>query len=126
MVADRLNSNETVASWVWNWNGPLSDTEEQHLCTLKDLLAGLSLQQSCSDRWRWIPDQIGIFSVKSCYSILLDQRQVDVVDSDRLEALKKLWRNDVPSKVLVFAWGLLIDRLPTRHALHRRGILVNM
>jgi hypothetical protein len=126
MVADRLNSNETVASWVWNWNGPLSDTEEQHLCTLKDLLAGLSLQQSCLDRWRWIPDQIGIFSVKSCYSILLDQRQVDAVDSDRLEALKKLWRNDVPSKVLVFAWRLLIDRLPTRHALHRRGILVNM
>jgi hypothetical protein len=31
MVADRLNSNETVASWVWNWNGPLSDAEEQHL-----------------------------------------------------------------------------------------------
>jgi hypothetical protein len=66
MVVDRLNTNETVASWVWNWNGPLSDVEEQHLNNLKDLLVGLSLQQNSPDRWQWIPDQIGLFSVKSC------------------------------------------------------------
>jgi hypothetical protein len=90
MVADRLSTNETVASWVWNWNDPLSDVEEQHLNNLKDLLVGLSLQQNCPDRWRWIPDQIGFFSVKSCYTLLLDQLQVDGVDADRLEALKRL------------------------------------
>jgi hypothetical protein len=27
MVADRLITTESVASWVWNWNGPLSDIE---------------------------------------------------------------------------------------------------
>jgi hypothetical protein len=125
MVADRLISNATVASWEWNWNGPLTEIEEQQLATLKDTLVGISLQQHCSDRWRWIPDQRGIFSVKSCYSMLLEQRQVDDGDSDRLKVMKKLWRNDAPSKVLIFAWRLLLDRLPTRQALHRRGILAN-
>jgi hypothetical protein len=125
MVADRLISNATVSSWEWNWNGPLTEIEEQQLATLKDSLVGISLQQHCSDRWRWIPDQRGIFSVKSCYSMLLEQRQVDDGDSDRLKVMKKLWRNDAPSKVLIFAWRLLLDRLPTRQALHRRGILAN-
>jgi hypothetical protein len=124
MVADRFDTN-AMASWVWNWNIPLSDAEEQHLNTLKDLLVGISLQHGSSDRWRWIPDRIGIFSVKSCYSLLLDQRQIEGVEPDRLEAIKKLWKNDVPSKVLIFAWRLLLDRLPTRSALHRRGILLN-
>jgi hypothetical protein len=42
-----------------------------------------------------------------------------------LENLKNLWKNDIPSKVLVFGWRLLLERLPTRGALHHRGILSN-
>jgi hypothetical protein len=32
---------------------------------------------------------------------------------------------DVPSKVNLFGWRLLLNRLPTRAALNRRGILLN-
>jgi hypothetical protein len=42
-----------------------------------------------------------------------------------LEAIKKLWKNDAPSKVLVFGWRFLLDRLLTRSALSHRGILNN-
>jgi hypothetical protein len=42
-----------------------------------------------------------------------------------LLAIKKLWRTDIPSKVNVFGWWLLLGRLPTRLALYRRGVLVN-
>jgi hypothetical protein len=40
-----------------------------------------------------------------------------------LEAIKDIWRNDVPSKCVVFGWRLLLQRLSTRDALHHRGIL---
>jgi hypothetical protein len=47
-------------------------------------------------------------------------------DANVLAANKYLWRrNDVPSKVNVFGWRLLLNRLPIRSALNRRGILFN-
>jgi hypothetical protein len=50
---------------------------------------------------------------------------VDPLDDNVLVAINKLWRNDVPSKVCVFGWRLLLQRLPTRAALNRRGVLIN-
>jgi hypothetical protein len=32
-------------------------------------------------------------------------------------AVKKLWKNDIPSKVNFFGWRLLLEKLPTRAAL---------
>jgi hypothetical protein len=40
-------------------------------------------------------------------------------------AIMKLWKNDVPSKIKVFGWRPLLQHLPTREALHQRGILNN-
>jgi hypothetical protein len=47
------------------------------------------------------------------------------VEEEILLALRKLWNTDIPSKVQVFGWRLLLKRLPTRAALSRRGILIN-
>jgi hypothetical protein len=52
-------------------------------------------------------------------------RQVEVLESNLLDAIKKLWKTDIQSKVNVFGWRLLLNRLPTRAALNRRDILVN-
>jgi hypothetical protein len=48
-----------------------------------------------------------------------------VLEATILAALKKLWKIDVPSKVLVFGWRFILDRLPTRLALNHRGIILN-
>jgi hypothetical protein len=42
-----------------------------------------------------------------------------------LTAINKLWKTDIPSKIYMFGWRLLLNRLPTRVALNRRGILAN-
>jgi hypothetical protein len=42
-----------------------------------------------------------------------------------LNAIRKHWLNDVPSKVAVFGWRLLQGRLPTKSALQYKGILLN-
>jgi hypothetical protein len=124
-LADRLRSDGAHAAWEWQWNGPLSETEQQQLDSLCTLLVGFSLHSNRLDSWRWIPGTVGIFSVKSCYNFLLVKYQPAVLDSEMLEVLKSLWKNDLPSKVLVFGWRLLLQRLPTRRALHHRGILHN-
>jgi len=36
---------------------------------------------------------------------------------------KMLWQKDIPLKVVVFAWRLFRNRLPTKDDLSRRGIL---
>ncbi|KAK2410194.1 hypothetical protein QL285_045571 [Trifolium repens] len=66
-----------------------------------------------------------MFSVNSCYNLLIAARQTEELNAPLLAALKKLWKSDIPSKILVFGWRLLLDRLPTRAALARRGFLAN-
>ncbi|MCH90431.1 ribonuclease H protein, partial [Trifolium medium] len=48
-----------------------------------------------------------------------------VLDADTITTVHKLWKNDIPSKVGVFGWRLLQDKLPTRAALASKGIITN-
>ncbi|PNX71113.1 pantothenate synthetase [Trifolium pratense] len=109
----------------WRWNGLLDISEQQQILELQGILAGFICSVSDPDRWWWLPDSNGLFSVKSCYSFLISSRQVTMLETTEAEALSRLWKSDVPSKINVFGWRLLLNRLPTRMALHRRGILSN-
>jgi len=40
-----------------------------------------------------------------------------------LVPVSSLWHKDVPLKVVLFAWRLFRDRLPTKDNLFRRGVL---
>jgi hypothetical protein len=80
----------------------LTEDEEYKTTELSELLHGFSLQSEEADSWRWIPETNGIFSIKSCYNVLLSNNQITGMDSNVLGAIKQLWKNDIPSKVLVF------------------------
>ncbi|GAU46303.1 hypothetical protein TSUD_283280 [Trifolium subterraneum] len=120
-ISERLDGNGDVHGLAWQWSEQLSTYEEEQVAELTELLVGLSLQPGNPDSWRWIPDSLGLFTVKSCYNALLSDCQIEVLDTNVLNAINQLWKNDVPSKVLVFGWRLLLARLPTRLALNRRG-----
>jgi hypothetical protein len=124
-VVERFPSEGMNGMWAWHWNSLLTNEELQQVNSLMELFVGLSLHHNHPDSWKWIPGATGVFSVKSCYDFLLDNNQVVVFDPAMLDLFKNLWRNDSPSKVLIFGWRLLLDRLPTKSALHRRGILFN-
>jgi hypothetical protein len=125
MIAERMQGDASNRVWIWNWVEDLSVSELQQLEVLKELLYGLSINPNNDDRWRWKSGAMGFFSVRSCYSLLLESRTVIEVEANILAAIKLLWRIDAPSKALVFGWRFLLDRLPTRSALHHRGILRN-
>ncbi|MCH89372.1 putative ribonuclease H protein, partial [Trifolium medium] len=72
--------------------------------------------------WQWI-DQLSaseMQQVEDLSELLVENRQIEVSDPNVLTAIRQLWRNDVPSKVSVFGWRLLLERLPRRTTLNRR------
>jgi hypothetical protein len=111
--------------WNWNlvWTDILSAMEEAFAHDLINLLAQVRLPSALADRRRWIPSNVGVFTVKSVYEWLLYLSVVDPLDDDTTASLKKLWKNNVPSKVSIFGWRLLLEKLPTREALIHRGVL---
>ncbi|GAU43586.1 hypothetical protein TSUD_27880 [Trifolium subterraneum] len=121
-VANRLGGFGDTGMISWQSDEPLTADEEHQEAELTELLYGFSLQPEEADGWRWIPETIGNFSVKSCYNVLLNNNQIAGMDPNVLSSINQLWKNDIPSEVLVFGWRLLLERLPTRIALHRRGV----
>jgi hypothetical protein len=103
----------------------LNAVTEQQLVELQGMFDGFLLQASSPDKWRWLPDVNEIFSVKFCYTMLLNLQPVETMEENLLVAFKRIWRYNVPSKINVFGWRLLLNRLPTRAALNRRCILLN-
>jgi hypothetical protein len=52
-----------------------------------------------------VPATDGFFYVKSSYNVLLQSYNSIVLDPNVMVAIQKLWKNDVPFKVIVFALG---------------------
>jgi hypothetical protein len=76
-------------------------SDEQQFNALKELLARFTPQPDIPDRWRWVSGSLDLFSVKSGYNLLLQSWKTMALDSNLLVAIQKLWKNDVPSKVIL-------------------------
>jgi hypothetical protein len=68
----------------------------------------------------------GVFIVKSAYSALISTWSYVLVGPQPVQVFKDLWLNNVPSKVSIFGWRLLLEKLPTKDALYNKGIITNM
>jgi hypothetical protein len=66
------------------------------------------------DRPHWLASKTGFFSVRSAYLGLLNRTVMDDLVAVKINALKRLWKNNVPSKISIFGWRLLLEKLPTR------------
>lgn len=61
--------------------------------------------------------------MKSCYSLFKQvQGEVDMEDR-QICALKIIWGSQCPSKIKIFGWQLVLNRLPSRKQLLRRRII---
>jgi len=96
---------------LWEW-------EEELLEECRLLLNNFVLQTDVTDRWQWLPDIAGGYTVRGAYQILTTQ-----VAPLRDETRDLVWHKQVPLKVSILAWRLLRDRLPTKQNLLRRGII---
>lgn len=93
--------NQFGCQWEWNWTENLPPAEAENVAGLKELLLGIEPDSDTEDRWYWLPDSTNGFTVKSCYTwmcLLLADSNAQM-ESLVVEACRKLWKNDVPSKV---------------------------
>lgn len=103
---------------AWKWRRRLWDWEEELVVECRTLLSNVLLQAHSLDQWLWQPDPDGGYSVRGAYQLLT------VTDNNNFGAeIALVWHKQVPTKVSIFAWRLLRDRLPTKDNLVSRGIL---
>ncbi|GKV50004.1 hypothetical protein SLEP1_g56722 [Rubroshorea leprosula] len=90
--------------------------EEQRL---KEVLMSEIVLSSQPDQWSWNVDAANGYSVGKAYSMMVGQSRI-------LEAriCKKIWNKLNPTKVSCFGWRLLLNGLPTKSNLQKRGILL--
>jgi hypothetical protein len=102
----------------WRWRRRLLAWEEDSLRDCVNLLNNVILHENLQDHWRWLLDPVHGYSVSGTYRFLtsLEDQVVVATDTD-------VWHKLVPTKVFLFAWRLLKDRIPTRSNLARRHVL---
>jgi hypothetical protein len=103
---------------AWSWRRRLFAWEEELVRELILLLGNVTLQVNKVDRWLWNLENSKSFTVRSAYNYLTAQ-----IPTDTLVPVASLWHKDIPLKVVLFAWHLFRDRLPTKDNLFRRGVI---
>ena len=103
---------------TWKWRRSLFAWEEEQVGELCLLLQNVTLQVDKEDICIWNLEKSNAYTVRSAYNCHTTQLPV-VVPVD----MKMLWQKNVPLKVVVFAWRLFRNRLPTRDNLLQRNVL---
>ncbi|XP_045831669.1 uncharacterized protein LOC123923074 [Trifolium pratense] len=112
-------------TWSFDWVVELARDDMDAATEMSILLADIRPKKECLDHRKWLMNHAGMFTVKSAYCFLQNRDSFLTINSNVVDALQDLWMNDVPSKVNIFGWRLLLARLPTRMALVRKGIINN-
>ena len=87
------------------------------------VVASRPFQVGREDVWSWAYSSDGRYSVKSAYSLLINGLSATGgPQGDTLRAVRRVWKSWAPSKVVVFSWQLILDKIPSRLNLVRRGV----
>ena len=106
---------DTGWEWDFKWRRHLFDSELTMAASFLNDVVGSQIQPNRRDDWAWKPDPSGQYSAKSAYDVL----KGDLTKGNDDAVFEELWKLRIPTKVLVFAWRLLRDRLPTKVNLRR-------
>ncbi|KAJ9547496.1 hypothetical protein OSB04_020039 [Centaurea solstitialis] len=110
-----LHSNSDGAAWTWSW---VNTTEAERLADkvedLEILLKDVVLRNGV-DKWCWEGDSDGEYTVSSLRGI------IDGVLNPPNDNMC-FWNNWLPLRIKCFMWRLLLNRIPTRTNLSKRGV----
>ncbi|KAJ0532539.1 putative reverse transcriptase zinc-binding domain-containing protein [Helianthus annuus] len=114
MVADRIKMLGSVRVFEWSWKVQLIDS--RLLASFESMCSSLDQVQisGSSDRWKWMSETSGVFSVKrSLYS-----------NSAGFNGYVMEWSKSIPAKCNIHSWRMELNRIPTREVLKKRNIQV--
>jgi len=104
--------------WEQLWRRRLLAWEEESVRECSVLLHNIVLQENVHDAWRWVLDPIHGYSVQGAYRVLTTSSEM--VDRTLVD---DIWHKHIPSKVSLFVWCLLRNKLSTKDNLVRRRVL---
>ena len=100
------------------WRRRLLAWEEESVRQCSVLLHNIAFKENVHDAWWWLLDPIQGYSGRGAYRFLTSSGEpVDMTLVDYV------WHKKIPSKVCLFVWRLLHNRLPTKDNLVRRYVL---
>ncbi|GKV48452.1 hypothetical protein SLEP1_g55265 [Rubroshorea leprosula] len=108
-------------TWRWNltWRRTLHQWEEETAKELQNMIEKLRISPGSADNWKWIHSPDGEYSTATAYALLTKQRR----EEEEAELHKRIWNPSIPSKVAAFNWKVLLDRIPTKLNLLKRGVI---
>ncbi|PNX95580.1 F-box family protein [Trifolium pratense] len=110
-------------NWNFIWRRRLFIWEEESVAQLVTFLANVRLSMA-EDKWRWVVDAEGSFSVKSAYDVFFKEIVIGTnLPFFEANIFSNIWESPAPSKVVAFSWQLLHDRVPRKENLRLRGVL---
>ncbi|GLT28936.1 hypothetical protein SLA2020_038370 [Shorea laevis] len=114
-------SQLTNGFWIWRnaWRREPFGRERNEEQKLKESLMGGLVLSTQPDQRSWCLDTANGFTVSKAYSMLVGQ---NIILETRI--CKRLWSRFVPAKISCFGWRLLLNGLPTKAGLLRRGIKI--
>ena len=69
-VAEMFSLGWEVGGAAWSWRRQLWEWEEELLGECRFLLNNFVVQTDVIDRWQWLPDTVGGYTVRGAYQIL--------------------------------------------------------
>lgn len=89
-----------------------------------DIIMAIPLHSNEPDKWYWRKEKLGIYSVKSAYTVIQENKpQHDNCGDTRF--WRRLWNIKIPPKVKNFIWRAAMNCLPTKDLLRIKRVNVN-
>ncbi|GLT79003.1 hypothetical protein SLA2020_505170 [Shorea laevis] len=105
-----------VWQWKMEWKRACMGREVDEEERFWSVLSRARLTKGGMDKWKWVHNSNGDYTVKATYNFL---SSIDVVLEKKW--CKLIWGRYIPSKVSIFGWRLLLNRLATKENIFRRG-----
>ncbi|GKV18960.1 hypothetical protein SLEP1_g29268 [Rubroshorea leprosula] len=105
--------------WILEWRRTLFEWEEEDAKQLKRTIENVTITPGQPDKWEWIHSIEGHYSTKTAYLMLVKQRR----EPEEAKLFKRIWSKILPSKVAAFNWKVILDRIPKKINLLKRGIV---
>ncbi|GKV27067.1 hypothetical protein SLEP1_g36277 [Rubroshorea leprosula] len=107
-------------TWKWNltWRRKLLEREEEAATELSKLIEGVKISPGQLDEWEWKHSKDSHYSTTSAYSLLTKVPRC----SNQERVFRRVWNPILPNKISAFNWQLLLNRLPTKSNLLKRGL----
>ncbi|GKV46811.1 hypothetical protein SLEP1_g53774 [Rubroshorea leprosula] len=110
---------ELNGTWEWklNWRRRLMEWEEESTYELSKMIEKVKMQPRIIDKWEWVHKRDGKYSSSSACSLLSNAQQ-----TPNEKCFKRICNHNIPSKIAAFNWRVVLDKIPTKKNLLKRGI----